>query len=188
MTNPWDLREPGHRQTLAFGHAEFAAVTDGVLRDVWTDLVGGLVDARTDPATARFDAELAAALADGSLAEDVAHRLRFWQRASVRVLVDHVMTVLPVAVGALDAARRDADAYAEGAAATLAAATPAPTTSDGGPVELDPALVEQAVPDEEAVRRASTSERGRPSTLEEVRPRLLVAELVTAQERNDRTS
>jgi hypothetical protein len=92
---------------------------DGIGRDVWYDLVGGLLDARDDPATARFDAELAAGLADGTLTEDAAHRLRYWQRASVRSFADHARTVVPVALGALAAARHEAERYADEAAAVL---------------------------------------------------------------------
>ena len=94
-------------------------------------MVGGLIDARTDPATARFDAELAAAEASGAVSPEAAHRLRFWQRASVRALADHARTVLPIALGALDAARRDAEEHADQGDAALAAARPAP----GEPVQ-----------------------------------------------------
>ncbi len=83
-------------------------------------MVGGLIDARTDPATARFDAELATAEASGAVSPEAAHRLRFWQRASVRALADHARTVLPIALGALDAARRDAEEHADQGDAALA--------------------------------------------------------------------
>ena len=158
---------------------------DDLGRDVWTDLVGGLIDARADPATARFDAELADAVAAGALPEETATRLRFWQRASVRAVADHARTVLPVALGALDAARREAEEDAEVAAATLEAATAArvaaaePAEDTGVPVR----------PDEvDLLRRASTPERARPSTLEGDRPRQLVAGLVTALEHPARTT
>ena len=158
---------------------------DDLGRDVWTDLVGGLIDARADPATARFDAELADAVAAGALAEETATRLRFWQRASVRAVADHARTVLPVALGALDAARREAQEDAEVAAATLEAATAAraaaaePAEDTGVPVR----------PDEvDLLRRASTPEPARPRTLEGDRPRQLVAGLVTALEHPARTT
>jgi hypothetical protein len=158
---------------------------DDLGRDVWTDLVGGLIDARADPATARFDAELAAAVAAGDLPEETATRLRFWQRASVRAVADHARTVLPVALGALDAARREAQEDVEVAEATLEAATAAraaaaePGENTGVP----------ARPDEvDLLRRASTPEPARPSTLEGDRPRQLVAGLVTALEHPARTT
>jgi hypothetical protein len=157
---------------------------DDLGRDVWADLVGGLIDARADPATARFDAELADAVASGSLPEETATRLRFWQRASVRAVADHTRTVLPVALGALDAARREAQEDAEVAAATLEAATSARAAA------AEPAKdTGVQVPDEvDLLRRASTPEPARPSTLEGDRPRQLVAGLVTALEHPARTT
>ena len=158
---------------------------DDLGRDVWTDLVGGLIDARADPATARFDAELADAVAAGALAEETATRLRFWQRASVRAVADHARTVLPVALGALGAARREAEEDVEVAAATLEAATAARAAA------AEPAADTRvpARPDEvDLLRRASTPEPARPSTLEGDRPRQLVAGLVTALEHPARTT
>jgi hypothetical protein len=158
---------------------------DDLGRDVWTDLVGGLIDARADPATARFDAELADAVAAGALSEETATRLRFWQRASVRAVADHARTVLPVALGAIDAARREAQEDVEMAAATLDAAT-AVRAAAAGPAD-DIVVPEQ--PDEvDLLRRASTREYTRPSTLEGDHPRQLVAGLVTALEHPARTT
>jgi hypothetical protein len=151
-------------------------------RDVWSDLVGGLLDARTDPATARFDADLAAAVADGSVTQAAAHRLRFWQRASVRALTDHARTVLPVALGAVAAAREDAERYADQAAAALDAAElkpePEPEPVDEA-VEPAPAEAPGEIILPDPPRRASTSWPTRPTTLEERRPRVLVAGLTT---------
>lgn len=152
---------------------------DDLGRDVWTDLVGGLIDARADPATARFDAELADAVAAGALPEETATRLRFWQRASVRAVADHARTVLPVALGALEAARREAQEDAEVAAATLEAATAARAAAAGSAEDTGVPVR----PDEvDLLRRASTPEPARPRTLEGDRPRQLVAGLVTALE------
>src|SRR5512145_608011 len=75
---------------------------------VYADLVGGLLDARDDPATARFDHELALAVEAGQVTAATARRLRFWQRASLRLLADHTRSVLPTALGALEASRREA--------------------------------------------------------------------------------
>ena len=77
---------------------------------VYSDLVSGLLDARTDPATGRFDAQLDELVSSGAVTEQAARALRFWQRASLRALVDHTMAVLPTALGALDAARAEAEA------------------------------------------------------------------------------
>jgi hypothetical protein len=170
-------------------------------RDVWSDLVGGLLDARTDPATARFDADLAAAVAAGSVTEESAHRLRFWQRASVRALADHARTVLPVALGALAAAGREAETYAEEAATALRAAEPAPPVPQEPQQPPEPSQEPQQPPERaqnppapdvvtlpDAARRASTPQPSRPRTLEEPRARLLVADLTIATVRPDRTS
>jgi len=81
---------------------------------VYAELVSGLLGARTDPATDRFDEELDRAVAGGEVTAAVARRLRFWQRASLRALTDHTRTVLPVTLGALEASRRDAESYIEG--------------------------------------------------------------------------
>ena len=158
---------------------------DDLGRDVWTDLVGGLIDARADPATARFDAELADAVATGALPEETATRLRFWQRASVRAVADHARTALPVALGAIDAARREAQEDVEVAEATLEAATAARAAA----AEPSDDIVVPDRPEEvDLLRRASTPEPARPSTLEGDRPRQLVAGLVTALEHPARTT
>ena len=78
---------------------------------VYAELVSGLLGARTDPATDRFDEELDRAVADGEVTAAAARRLRFWQRASLRALMDHTRTVLPITLGALEASRRDAESY-----------------------------------------------------------------------------
>ncbi len=81
--------------------------TDGARHVAYADLVGGLLDARVDPATEHFDAELSAALAAGTVTAEAARTLRFWQRASVRGLVEHARSVLPPALSALEAAQEE---------------------------------------------------------------------------------
>jgi hypothetical protein len=76
--------------------------TEGSRQVAYADIVGGLLDARLDPATRCFDAELATALAAGTVTAEAARTLRFWQRASVRGLVEHARFVLPPALAALD--------------------------------------------------------------------------------------
>lgn len=80
--------------------------TAGSRHVAYADIVGGLLDARLDPATRCFDAELATALAAGTVSTEAARTLRFWQRASVRGLVEHARNVLPPALAALDESRR----------------------------------------------------------------------------------
>jgi len=71
----------------------------------YAELVAGLLDARDDVATARFDAELAAAQDSGHLDAATARSLRWWQRAAVRAAVDHARTALPPVLAALDQAQ-----------------------------------------------------------------------------------
>jgi hypothetical protein len=100
-------------------------------------------------------------------------------------VADHARTVLPVALGAIDAARREAQEDVEMAAATLDAAT-AVRAAAAEPAD-DIVVPEQ--PDEvDLLRRASTREYTRPSTLEGDHPRQLVAGLVTALEHPARTT
>jgi hypothetical protein len=90
-----------------------------------------------------------------------------------------------VALGALDAAHREAQEAVEVAAATLEAATAARAAA------ADPAedIVVPGPPEElDLLRRASTREPPRPSTLEDDRPRQLVAGLVSALENPTRTT
>lgn len=95
------------------------------------DVVAGLLDARHDPATERFDAELAAAEAEGRIDPRTSRLLRWWQRESLRALVDHARLTVPAALAALDAARAaaeqatDQSAEAWGRAEAPAADTPA---------------------------------------------------------------
>jgi hypothetical protein len=81
--------------------------TEGSRHVAYADIVGGLLDARLDPATRCFDAELATALAAGTVTAEAARTLRFWQRASVRGLVEHARYVLPPAMAALDGSWRE---------------------------------------------------------------------------------
>jgi len=142
---------------------------------VYADLVSGLLGARTDEATARFDSELDAAVERGEVGAELARRLRFWQRASLRALTDHTRTVLPPALGALEASRREAEAYVG---------------------ELLGALRDAARTDEDlaaAVRAAATPGTPGPAptvtlpgafSLEPPRPRLLLASLVSTTARD----
>lgn len=73
------------------------------------DVVAGLLDARHDPATERFDAELAAAEAEGRIDPRTSRLLRWWQRESLRALVDHARLTVPATLAALDTARAAAE-------------------------------------------------------------------------------
>lgn len=153
--------------------------TGGARGSAYADLVSGLLDARDDPATERFDAELKAAVEAGDVSAEAARSLRFWQRAAMRSLVDHARTVLPAALCALDSARADS---AESAAA-------AEETWRGGRAGGDaaPPVTKTTTPARES---PSTGRTEAPSSLEERRNRLIVAGLTTvagpAASANDR--
>ena len=146
----------------------------------YADLVSGLLDARSDPATERFDAELAEAVSSGAVTPDAARLLRFWQRAAQRALVDHVRTVLPPALHALDASRTES-------AAEVAAAERAWRQAEGSTPGSGTTPVEQlAEPQRGAtlsmptrLAASSTPAADAPSSLEERRNRMIVAGLTT---------
>src|SRR3954464_5989033 len=73
-----------------------------VERAAYADIVAGLADARPDSATERFDAEIAAAVADGRIDQNLGRTLRWWQRESLRGLRDHLVEVLPPVLASLD--------------------------------------------------------------------------------------
>jgi hypothetical protein len=180
---------------------------------IWPDLVSGLLDTRTDPASDRFDAELASAVASGELSRRTAQRLRFWQRAAVNAADHHARTVVPAVLGVLETARSEAQADVERGAATLdeedaghtaapeaphqvagaeawwAASAATPPRADAAADATTAAQQAEAATTSttriEDLRRASASGAERPSTLEGRAPRLFVADLrdVPATER-----
>ena len=89
----------------------------------YADLVSALAGSRRDPATERFDLELAAAEAAGSVDPVTARTLRWWQRESVRAVEDHLSTVLPDVLNRLEASERDAVATVAASAGSWAAAS-----------------------------------------------------------------
>jgi hypothetical protein len=97
-----------------------------------SDLVAGLLDARLDPATDRFDAELAAAEEDGRIDTQTAKVLRWWQREAQRAVVEHARIVLPPTLLALEQAAAGADREAEASAASWARATADEQPDDDG--------------------------------------------------------
>ena len=107
--------------------------TEGARQVAYADLVGGLLDARLDPATERFDAELTAAIAAGTVTAEAARTLRFWQRAGIRGLVEHARTVLPPALAALEAAREESSETVAAEQRSWAEATAEPGERPGTP-------------------------------------------------------
>jgi hypothetical protein len=146
------------------------------------DLVAGLLDARTDPATERFDAELVAAEDAGRIDPQTAKVLRWWQREAQRSLVDHARIVLPPTLLALEQAASGADREVDAAAASWARAvaddsdpaTPATTPSAAAapPAAADPRATPEPVPDDTPEEPLPP-----PADLSEHRRRLLVAGL-----------
>jgi hypothetical protein len=136
-------------------------------------LVAALLGVRTDHASARFDAEIDAALAANSLDAQTARVLRFWQRASVQAVEDYAAGVLPVALAARDDAdHQGADDVVETAAAWQAAqaaqaAQPVPlrhdSTPDAPPRHRSVRETEQAV---RAALRARDAQVDAPAQLE----------------------
>jgi hypothetical protein len=130
--------------------------------------VAGLLEARRDVAGARFDTELSALERAGAVTPEAARLLRYWQRASVRAVVDHARLVLPPALTALDeaddeaqrSAEDDAEAWHRAAEAAEEAATaPSGAAGRGAP------------------GASGTPASGQPTSLEDHRRRLLVAGL-----------
>ena len=69
----------------------------------YADLVSAVLDLRNPASTQDFDAAIAAAVADGRLAEPLARELRWLQRQSLRAVVEHAAQVLPATLVALEA-------------------------------------------------------------------------------------
>jgi hypothetical protein len=154
----------------------------------YAELISGLLEARHDAASARFDAEVTSAEADGRIDERTARVLRWWQRESVRAVVDHARAVIPPALGAIDeadeAAVRQNDDAAQAWERAITRALPVLGVLAG---------VREDVAEEKADKaRAEKPERGEPShapawripaardageTSEEPRRRLIVAGL-----------
>jgi len=80
-------------------------------------LVAALLGVRTDHASARFDAEVEAALAANRIDVKTARALRFWQRASVQAVEEYIGTALPGALAARDSADSQGSTDAAEAAA-----------------------------------------------------------------------
>ena len=116
-----------------------------VRRAHYADLLSALGGTRRDPATARFDEELAAAEAAGSIDPFVARTLRWWQRESVRAVEDHLASVLPAVLVGLETADAEAaQAVADSAESWAAASGGAsgrplpPPPDDPGPFRAAP--------------------------------------------------
>jgi len=102
------LRDAPHTSSRAYAEATPAPPAAAAAEAAYDDLVTGLLDAREDLATARFDVALTAAVTAGEVSAEAARTLRFWQRSAVREVVAHAGAVLPPALAAIDRSRVEA--------------------------------------------------------------------------------
>lgn len=135
----------------------------------YADIVAGLVDAREDMTTERFDREIASALQAGRLDEELARTLRWWQRESVRAVRDHLIEVLPPVLESLEA-----QATRLGTADQPTPDLQAPADNNIGPTSSEP--------DRTAARTVelTVDTQGPPRQRADHRRRVLVASLVEA--------
>jgi len=108
------------------------------------ELVAGLLDARNDYATTEFDRALAAAEADETIDPAAARLLRWWQRETLRALVEHATRVLPATVLALEQADAAAVAEVAEARASYQAAVGPEAAADEG---AEPTVITVVLPD-----------------------------------------
>lgn len=117
-----------------------------------------LFAARHDDATARFDTELGAAVADSRLDEETARTLRWWQRESVRAARSYLADLLPGVLHADDAAQRKSCAQVDLAAASWQEATDVVRDSDDAKLRVRlVAVPRHAAPTDEASPTASSN-------------------------------
>ena len=136
----------------------------------YADLVAGLLDLRSDPATERFDAELAAAVEDGRIDPQTAKVLRWWQRESLRTMVEHASSVVPPTMLALERAASGSEREVEVSAQSWARAGHHTEDSDAAaPADTSARL--------DADDESDHSDVPPPTDLSEHRRRLLVAGL-----------
>jgi len=136
----------------------------------YADLVAGLLDLRADPATGRFDAELASAEEEGRIDAQTAKVLRWWQRESLRTLVEHASAVVPPTMLALEAAAGGSQREVESSAQSWARAAADESTRPAGSVSTDDQ-------DTQTLSDTDDADVPPPTDLSEHRRRLLVAGL-----------
>lgn len=127
-----------------------------------------LLAARHDDATARFDAELTAAVAAGRLDDETARTLRWWQRASVRGAQDYLAALLPGVLHADDAAQRKSRAHHDLAAASWQQATE--VVRAAAPIAPQRAEPDQAGESGQASRAGESGESGQAGQASQAEP------------------
>ncbi len=83
-------------------------VTQAARSSAYAELITGLLDVRDNSSETQFDAALAAAESADRIDSDTARLLRWWQRETVRAVVDHAQLVLPATLLALEDSFRQA--------------------------------------------------------------------------------
>ena len=141
--------------------------------DAFSQLIDALVALRPTPANDSFDLAVAAAEASGRLDVQRARELRWWQRQSVRELLDHITAVLPELLDNLEVAERAAISAAAASAAAWQAATGAshPGTSHTGSaadqaVDQAASATDSASAPPSQAAPSQAAERGEPSRFE----------------------
>ena len=114
-------------------------------------LVDALIALRRDQATERFDEYLDHARETGRIDEPTARALRWWQRASIRGLEEHLEGLLPGVLGQLERADQAAAAAVEMSDRAWRAAAGQPGNTDPAPGDDQPTTeLESVVPEPEA--------------------------------------
>ncbi len=144
------------------------------LTAAYADLVAGVLDARSDAASQAFDAEVAAAESEGRIDARTARALRWWQRESLRALVEHAHTALPPALAAVGQAQAEGGRGAADAAEAWARAVGEPLRESS---EADPVVAEPMRVAASGQPGGELPPRTTPPDLRERRRRLIVAGL-----------
>ena len=127
-------------------------------------LVAALLGVRTDHVSARFDAEVEAALVANRVDVQTARALRFWQRASVQAAEEYIGAAVAGALAAHDEADRQALIDATEAAAAWQQATEADATRETEAAEpSQPLQPPQPSQPTQLTRRLISLRDGRPS-------------------------
>jgi hypothetical protein len=113
----------------------------------FSSLLAAVAGSRRDLASARFDEELAAAEAGGSIDPVVARTLRWWQREALRSVEEHLQSVLPALLAGLETADRDAADSVAASAQSWAAATGGATARATAPRPPDDPEPIRSVPE-----------------------------------------
>ncbi len=104
----------------------------------YDQIVEALLAVAPGLATEKFDAELAAAEAQGRVTGPTARTLRWWQRQSTDELREHIRATLPQVLVILGHSLEDAQDSLESSEAAWDAAQPAPGPDDEDGLEPDP--------------------------------------------------